>query len=135
MTTSEDIAIEIRKLLLADPIDGLTVSWQRSGYEQSKEVVVVPHTATGEGSIRMAVVVLNIHCPDIFDTATNTYEPDFASLASLRHAVILLVEHHVLTGTGINLRVTALNPITKEPQYNEHFCSLYVTAYIRERNN
>lgn len=135
MTTSEDIAIEIRKLLLADPIDGLTVSWQRTGYEQSKEVVIVPHTATGEGSMREAVVVLNIHCPDIFDTVTNAYEPDFTSLVSLRHAVASLVKHHVIKGTGINWRVTALNPITKEPQYNEHFCSLYITVYIRERNN
>lgn len=134
MITSEDIAIEIRKLLLANPIDGLTVSWQRTGYEQSKEVVIVPSTATGEGSIREAVVILNIHCPDIFNTTTNGYESDFASLMAYRTAIANTVKHHTLKGTGINWRVSLMNPITKEPQYNEHYCSIYVTAYIRERN-
>jgi len=130
MTTSEDIAIMIRELLVDAAISGVTVEWQRHGYETTKEIVIVPHYADGEGSLRSAVVMVNIHCPDIFNG--QAYETDMASLISLKKSVILVLKNHVWIGTGINIEVNGLNPPIKEEGHNEHYASLRILAHIRE---
>ncbi len=133
MITSEDIAINVRNVLIAS-CPGLTVSWQRHGYEQTTEAVIVPHTAQGEASIRTAVVKVNIHVPDIYDNASKCYETDLGTINTLKKQVTEALKRHVLPGTGINWRVTSLDPAIKEPDHNEHFASVNVEAYIRERS-
>lgn len=131
MVISEEIAIKVRQVLL-DAQLGVDVVWQRSGYDTTKEIVVVPHAATGEGSLREAAVIINIHCPDLWNGVT--YEPDFPSFIDLKKSVISAVKRYYWKGTGINWSIKSLNPPAKEPDHNEHFCSVYLTAYIRERN-
>ncbi|MBQ7143211.1 MAG: hypothetical protein IJR84_09190 [Bacteroidaceae bacterium] len=133
MTTSEDIAIMVRSVLIAN-CPGLTVSWQRHGYEQTNEVVIVPHMSMGESSIRTAVVKVNIHVPDIYDPANTCYETDLATINTLKKQVIDALKRHVEENTGINWRITSLDPAIKEPDHNEHFASVNIEAYIRERN-
>lgn len=134
MTTSEDIAIEVRKKLLACHIDGATVEWQRH-YGDTKEIVIVPHTATGEGSMRTAVVKVNIHCPDIYNPIGNAYEADHPSLIGLLKEVIAALRRTTLPRTGINWVITMLDPAIKEPSHNEHFVSVTVEAHIREKHD
>ncbi len=131
MTTSEEIAIQVRSVLM-NACPDLLVSWQRHGYEKTNEVVIVPHTCTGEGSIRIAVVKVNIHVPDIYDTENKCYEVDYATLIALKKSVSDALKRHVLPGTGINWVITSLDPPIKEPQYNEHFVSVNIESYIRE---
>lgn len=133
MITSEEIAIIVRSVLIANCPD-ITVSWQRHGYEQTQEVVIVPHTAEGVGSIRTAVVKVNVHVPDIYDTENGCYETDFENLISLKKRVVEVLKRHTEGEIGTNWRITSLDPPIKEPQYYEHFASINIEAYIRERN-
>ena len=133
MITSEDIAINVRAVLV-ESCPNLTVSWQRHDYEKTNEVVIVPHIAMGEASIRTVVVKVNIHVPDIYDACSNCYEKDLATLNTLKKQVTEALKRHVLIGTGINWRITSLDPPIKEPDHNEHFASVNIEAYIRERS-
>ena len=131
MIITEDIAIKVRQVLL-DANIGVDVVWQRSDYETTKEIVIVPHTTTGEGSLREAAIIINIHCPDRWNGTA--YEPDMQSLIDIKKSVISAVKRYYWKGTGINWKISSLGQPVKEPSYNEHFCSVYLTAYIRERN-
>lgn len=133
MITSEDIAIKIRAKLL-DEFNEVKVSWQRSDYEDSKEIVVVPHTATGEGSIRIVVVKVNVHVPDIYDSENKCYEADFSELNNLKKRVVKALKNHTDGSISTNWKITSLDPPIKEQEYNEHFVSVSIEAYIRERN-
>ena len=131
MILSEEIAIKVRQVLLNANL-GVDVVWQRSGYEITKEIVIVPHAATGEGSLRESAVIINIHCPDIHNGSA--YETDKQSFIDLKKSVISAVKRYYWKGTGINWAIKSIGSYAKEPEYNEHFCSIYLTAYIRERN-
>lgn len=130
MRQSEDIAIQVRQVLLDAKI-GVDVVWQRSNYEQSKQIVIVPHTANGEGSLREIVIIVNIHCPDLWNGSG--YEIDYQSFIDLKASVIKHLKRYYWKGTGINWAVKTINSPVKEPDYNEHFASIYLTAYVRER--
>ena len=112
MTFSEDIAVKVREVLLAAHIDGVAVVWSRHGYDTDDEIVIVPHHSDGEGSMRDAVVMVNIHCP-----------------------VVDALKNHVWKGTGINWEVTNLTPPLQEPDHHEHFVNVRVVAHIREKQN
>ena len=96
MTFSEDIAVKVREVLLAAHIDGVAVVWSRHGYDTDDEIVIVPHHSDGEGSMRDAVVMVNIHCPDKFDG--KAYEADFNRLTSLKRSVVDALKNHVWKG-------------------------------------
>lgn len=132
MITSEDIAIKVREVLCKH-ISNTPISWQRSNYEKTNEIVVVPHTATGEGSVRIAVVKVNIHVPDIFENNNSCYETDFLCLNKIKKDVIIALKNHVDGSISTNWRISSLEPPIKEPEYNEHFVSVSIEAYIRER--
>lgn len=134
MITSEEIAILVRSTLIA-ACPNLTVSWQRHGYEKTKEVVIIPHTSGGEGSIRTNVVKVNIHVPDIFDTVNKCYEIDYGSLIPMKKSVIDALKRHVEGNIGTNWKVSSIDQPLKEPEYNEHFASINIESYTRERNN
>ena len=133
MTFSEDIAVKVREVLLAAHIDGVAVVWSRHGYDTDDEIVIVPHHSDGEGSMRDAVVMVNIHCPDKFDG--NAYEANFNRLTSLKRSVVDALKNHVWKGTGINWEVTNLTPPLQEPDHHEHFVNVRVVAHIREKQN
>ena len=131
MTFSEDIAVKVREVLLAAQISGATVEWSRHGYDTTSEIVIVPHYSDGEGSVRSAVVMVNIHCPDKFDG--KAYETDFNRLTSLKKSVTGALKNYVWKGTGINWEVSSLSPPLQEPDHHEHFVNVRVTAHIREK--
>ena len=131
MTTSDDIAIKVREVLVAANISGASVVWARQGYEKTNEIVIVPHRSDGEGSLRDAVVMVNIHVPD--KPNGTAYEPDFIRLNTLHKAVISALKNYYWRGTGINWEISSLDPSIKEPDHNEHFKSVRVTAHIREK--
>lgn len=134
MITSEDIAIKVRAVLSAS-CQNITIEWQRHGYEKTNSIVIVPHTAEGEGKIRTVVVKVNIHVPDIYDTENNCYETDIATLNTIKKQVINALKTHTESNMSANWRITSLDPAIKEPEYNEHFVSINIEAYIRERIN
>ena len=133
MIASEDIAIKIREVLLAANISGADVVWNRSGYERTDEIVLVPHRSDGEGSLRDAVVMVNIHVPDGYNGAA--YETSYPRLTAIRKEVVSALKNYYWPGTGINWEVSSLDPAIKEPDYNEHFMCVRVTAHIREKSN
>lgn len=133
MITSEDIAILVRRELV-NALPNATISWQRHDYGEGQEIVIVPHMATGEASIRRAVVKVNIHVPDIYYPTEKSYETDIKTLNNLKKQVSDILKRHHEIGTGINWQVTSLDPPIKEPDYNEHFVSLNIEAYIRVRS-
>ena len=131
MITSENIAVKVREVLLSANIQGATVVWSRTGYEKTCEIVLVPHRSDGEGSLRNAVVVVNIHAPD--KTNGTAYEPDYNRLMALTDAVVSALKNYVWVGTGINWEIEGLDATLKEPDRNEHFKSVRVIAHIREK--
>ena len=130
MITSQEIAIHIRQVLVSAMPDTAIV-WQRSAYEKSSEVVIIPHATDGESEFRQAVVVVNIHCPDIFNQPANAYETDHITLMRLRQQVEQALSRHFWMEENIAFRISNINPAIKEQSYNEHFTAVYVTAQIR----
>ena len=108
MTFSEDIAVKVREVLLAAHIDGVAVVWSRHGYDTDDEIVIVPHHSDGEGSMRDAVVMVNIHCPDKFDG--KAYEADFNRLTSLKRSVVDALKNHVWKGHQSDTPATGARP-------------------------
>lgn len=135
MKTSEDIAIKVREVLLNASIPDVSIEWDRKGYDRTKEVVIVPHTTDGEGSLRAATIILNIHVPDKYDADNSCYEADRATLIDLKGKVIDAVKRYYWKGTGISWSVSSVGAIIKEPDHNEHYTSVYLTSHIRERKN
>lgn len=130
MMTSTDIAIKVREVLQSANIEGLQIGWSRH-YDIVKEAVIVPHASDGEGSFRNAVVYINVHVKDIKMGANNTFETDLSELNRLSKAVSEALKNHVIIGTGCNWVVSSIMAPIDEPNKNEHFVSVMLTAYIR----
>ncbi len=143
MITTEEIAQRAYQLLTtAVAAQTLTISgsvdYERIDYSK-EDVIIVPHTADGEASLRFGQVNVNIHVPDLTLTDPVTGEPvfriDYKRLTEIRAQVITVLKDYVEPGSGWNWYIGRLNPAIKEQGHDEHFMSLALEIVIRERNN
>lgn len=141
MITSEEIAQKVYALLSAAlEDDALTISgvvdYERSDYSK-EDVIVVPHTMDGEGSLRFGQINVNIHVPDLLVDLDGTpvVRTDYKRLTEIRSQVVSILKDHVEPDAGWNWYVERFNPPMKEPDMNEHFLSLALRVVVRERNN
>ena len=135
MITTEEIAVRVYQLLQKSQVKNLitgTIDYERSDY--SKEyVIIVPHSITGEDSIRFGQINVNIHVPDLVKkTGKNpVYKTNFPPLIEIRAKVIEVLKNHYEVGKGYNWTIGMLNPPIKEPEQNEHFVSLALELTVR----
>lgn len=135
MITTEEIAIKVREMLiksaLKDAITG-TVDYERNDYSK-EDVIIIPRTSDGEGSVRTAYLNVNIHVPDLPMRVGNStvYRTDYKRLIELRAIAIQVLERHYEVGSGWNWSIGELQPPFKEAERNEHFVSLTLEVTIR----
>lgn len=137
MITTEEIAIRVYQLLqesdVANMITG-EIDYERSDYSK-EDVIIVPHTITGEDSVRFGQINVNIHVPDltIKPGANPTYRKNLPRLIEIRAKVIEVLKNHYEIGKGYNWNIGLLNPPIKEPNHNEHFVSLALELTVRNK--
>ncbi len=138
MMTTEEISVRVRQLLNEANetkrfISGL-IDYERSDYSK-EDVIIVPHTIDGEGSVRYGQINVNIHVPDIAVKAGGhiSYRTDFKRLIEIRSRVIEVLRSHYESGEGWNWTIGRLNPPIKEQNHNEHFVSLALELTVRHQ--
>lgn len=141
MITSEEIAQKAYALLKAAQTGNtLTISgvvdYERNDYSK-EDVIIVPHTMDGEGSLRYGQINVNIHVPDLQVNLNGTpvARADYKRLTEIRTQVVAILQNHVEANAGWNWYIERFNPAIKEPDLNEHFFSLALRLVVRERNN
>lgn len=137
MITTEEIAVRVYKLLQKSQVKNLitgTIDYERSDYSK-EDVIIVPHSITGEDSIRFGQINVNIHVPDLVKkTGKNpVYKTNFPRLIEIRAKVIEVLKNHYEVGKGYNWTIGMLNPPIKEPEQNEHFVSLALELTVRNK--
>lgn len=137
MITTEEIAVRVYQLLQKSQVNNLitgTIDYERSDYSK-EDVIIVPHSITGEDSIRFGQINVNIHVPDLVKkTGKNpVYKTNFPRLIEIRAKVIEVLKNHYEVGKGYNWTIGMLNPPIKEPEQNEHFVSLALELTVRNK--
>lgn len=137
MITTEEIAVRVYQLLQKSQVKNLitgTIDYERSDYSK-EDVIIVPHSITGEDSIRFGQINVNIHVPDLVKkTGKNpVYKINFPRLIEIRAKVIEVLKNHYEVGKGYNWTIGMLNPPIKEPEQNEHFVSLALELTVRNK--
>ena len=137
MITTEEIAVRVYQLLQKSQVKNLitgTIDYERSDYSK-EDVIIVPHSITGEDSIRFGQINVNIHVPDLVKkTGKNpVYKTNFPRLIEIRAKVIEVLKNHYEVGKGYNWTIGMLNPPIKEPEQNEHFVSLAPELTVRNK--
>lgn len=137
MITTEEIAVRVYQLLQKSQVKNLitgTIDYERSDYSK-EDIIIVPHSITGEDSIRFGQINVNIHVPDLVKkTGKNpVYKTNFPRLIEIRAKVIEILKNHYEVGKGYNWTIGMLNPPIKEPEQNEHFVSLALELTVRNK--
>ncbi len=135
MITTEEIAVRVYKMLQDSEVKAIitgVIDYERNNYSK-EDVIIVPHTIDGEGSVRFGQINVNIHVPDLPSgrKPNNVYRINFARLIEIRAKVIEVLKNHYETGCGYNWTIGQLNPPIKEPEHNEHFVSLALELTVR----
>lgn len=138
MMTTEEISVRVRRLLNEANdtkrfISG-QIDYERNDYSK-EDVIIVPHTIDGEGSVRYGQINVNIHVPDIAVKVGGhiSYRTDFKRLIEIRSSVIEVLRSHYESGEGWNWTIGRLNPPIKEQNHNEHFVSLALELTVRHQ--
>lgn len=137
MITTEEIAIRVWNLLqnsdVKDMISG-SIDYERNDYSK-EDIVIVPHTIDGEGSVRFGEIKVNIHVPDLLkqDEGEPAYRIYFERLIGIRAKVIEVLKGHYVKGEGYNWTIGRLNPPIKEQGHNVHFMSLSLEITVRNK--
>lgn len=135
MITTEEISIRVYQLLQESEVKTMingVIGYERNDYAK-EDVVIVPHTIDGEGSVRFGEIKVNIHVPDIVNKRKSVYTTNFQRLIDIRSKVIDVLENHYEIGKGYNWNIGRLNPPIKEQNQNEHFVSLSLEITVREK--
>lgn len=137
MITTEEIAVRVYQLLQKSQVKNLitgTIDYERSDYSK-EDVIIVPHSITGEDSIRFGQINVNIHVPDLVKKIGKNpvYKTNFPRLIEIRAKVIEVLKNHYEVGKGYNWTIGMLNPPIKEPEQNEHFVSLALELTVRNK--
>lgn len=135
MITTEEISIRVYQLLQESEVKTMingVIGYERNDYAK-EDVVIVPHTIDGEGSVRFGEIKVNIHVPDIVNKRKSVYTTYFQRLIDIRSKVIDVLKNHYEIGKGYNWNIGRLNPPIKEQNQNEHFVSLSLEITVREK--
>lgn len=138
MITTEEIAVRVYQLLQKSQVKKIitgTIDYDRSDYSK-EDVIIVPHSITGEDSIRFGQINVNIHVPDLVVKKAGknpVYKINYPRLIKIRAEVIEVLKNHYEVGKGYNWNIGMLNPPIKEPEQNEHFVSLALELTVRNK--
>ena len=137
MITTEEIAIRVYQVLNESPVKDMisgVIDYERNDYDK-EDVIIVPHTIDGEGSVRFGQINVNIHVPDLTIGNQSVYRTNTNRLVEIRAKCIEVLQNHYEKGKGYNWNIGRLNPPIKEQHHNEHFVSLALELTVREKNN
>lgn len=140
MITTEEIAIRVFQILQESDVKTMisgVVDYERNDYTQ-EDVIIVPHTIDGEGSVRFGQINVNIHVPDLTITlgkGKSVKRTNTKRLIEIRAKVIEILQNHYELGMGYNWNIGRLNPPIKEPDHDEHFVSLALELTVREKKS
>lgn len=135
MITTEEIAVRVYQLLQESEVKTMingVIGYERNDYTK-EDIVIVPHTIDGEGSVRFGEIKVNIHVPDIANKSKSVYSTNFQRLIDIRAKVIEVLQNHCEVGKGYNWTIGKLNPPIKEQNHNEHFVSLGLEITVRQK--
>ncbi len=133
MLTSEEIAIRVYQMLNSSQVSAMitgSVAYERSDYAK-EDVIVIPHTVTGEGSVRYGQINVNIHVPDV--PVGTGFAINFKRLVDIKKSVIDVLENHYEAVSGYNWNIGSLDPPIKDPKYDEHFVCVKLELTIRNQ--
>lgn len=139
MITTEEIAIRVYQTLRASKVKAMisgAIAYQRKDYAK-EDVIIVPKSINGEGSLRFGQINVNIHVPDVPETladGSTVYNANFPRLMEIRKAAIDALQNHYELGYGYNWNVGLINPPMAEQGHNEHFVSFALELTVRERS-
>lgn len=140
MITTEEISTRVYQILQESEVKTMitgVIDYERNDYA-NEDVIIIPHTIEGEGSVRYGRINVNIHVPDIPKPAGKgkvVYRTDFARLIEIRGAAIEALQNHYEHGEGYNWNVGLINPPIKEPEHNEHFVSFALDITVRDKTS
>ena len=135
MITTEEISVRVYQLLQESEVKTMingVIGYERNDYTK-EDIVIVPHTIDGEGSVRFGEIKVNIHVPDIANKSKSVYSTNFQRLIDIRAKVIEVLQNHCEVGKGYNWTIGKLNPPIKEQNHNEHFVSLGLEITVRQK--
>ncbi len=133
MITGLDISTRVYELLMNSPVkDAITgiIDYVRDDYSK-EEIVILPRSITGEGSVRFGQINVNIHIPDT--KIKGKTKPNLERHTYLTNLVIEALKNHYEIGKGYNWTIGLIDPPYKENDIDEHFTS--VKLEITVRNN
>lgn len=138
MLTTEEIATRVYQMLQESEVSTMisgVIDYERNDYTK-EDVIIVPHTIDGEGSVRFGQININIHVPDIakpMGKGKSVHRINFPRLIEIRAKVIEVLQNHYEVGKGYNWNVGRLNPPIKEQNHDEHFVSLALELTVRNK--
>ena len=138
MITTEEIATRVYQMLQESEVSTMisgVIDYERNDYTK-EDVIIVPHTIDGEGSVRFGQININIHVPDIakpMGKGKSVHRINYPRLIEIRAKVIEVLQNHYEVGKGYNWNVGRLNPPIKEQNHDEHFVSLALELTVRNK--
>lgn len=138
MITTEEIATRVYQMLQESEVKTMisgVIDYERNDYTK-EDVIIVPHTIDGEGSVRFGQININIHVPDIakpMGKGKSVHRINYPRLIEIRAKVIEVLQNHYEVGKGYNWNVGRLNPPIKEQNHDEHFVSLALELTVRNK--
>lgn len=138
MITTEEIATRVYQMLQESEVKTMisgVIDYERNDYTK-EDVIIVPHTIDGEGSVRFGQININIHVPDIakpMGKGKSVHRINYPRLIEIRTKVIEVLQNHYEVGMGYNWNVGRLNPPIKEQNHDEHFVSLALELTVRNK--
>ena len=136
--TTEEIATRVYQMLQESEVKTMisgVIDYERNDYTK-EDVIIVPHTIDGEGSVRFGQININIHVPDIakpMGKGKSVHRINYPRLIEIRAKVIEVLQNHYEVGMGYNWNVGRLNPPIKEQNHDEHFVSLALELTVRNK--
>lgn len=138
MITTEEIAVRVYQLLQNSEVKTMisgVVAYERIDYSK-EDVIIVPHTIDGEGSVRYGQININIHVPDkakFVGMGKSVFIAQRKRLIEIRNKAIEVLQSHYELGSGYNWTVGLINPPMKEQGHDEHFVSFALELTVREK--
>ncbi|MCM1220401.1 MAG: hypothetical protein NC548_38545 [Lachnospiraceae bacterium] len=137
MITTEEIATKVWQMLQQSDVKTMisgVIDYERNDYTK-EDVIIVPHTITGEDSLRFGQINVNIHVPDLPKKVNGKtiFRTHFKRLIEIRSKAIEVLQNHYERGAGYNWTVGLINPPIKEPEHDEHFVSFALELTVVDK--
>lgn len=137
MITTEEISTRVYQILRQSEVKTMisgVIDYERNDYTK-EDVIIVPHTITGEDSVRFGQINVNIHVPDLPKKVNGKtiFRTHFKRLIEIRSKAIEVLQNHYERGAGYNWTVGLINPPIKEPEHDEHFVSFALELTVVDK--